>query len=104
MHPHLRRALGVAALCLLAPLAHAKKPRDPAADLEVMKTLPVYMIVPAMPLRGTMPLVLGGNPLQMEQAGLRAFGPYGKLFGGANRSPLGALVTLKWLKSRSANL
>jgi len=55
-------------------------------------------------LRGTMPWMIGGNPYDQEQAGLRAFGPYGKLFGGANRSPLGALVTFKWLKARALNL
>jgi hypothetical protein len=99
------RGLVLAALCLFAPLALAKKaPRDPAADLAVMRTLPVYLIVPSTPLRGTIPLMIGGNPYDQEQAGLRAFAPYGKLFGGANRSPGIALFTLKWLKSRGVNL
>ncbi len=98
MHRFFRSGLCVATLCLLAPLAAAKQPRDPVADLAVMKTLPVYLIAPAIPLRPTMPVAM------TETAGLRAYGTYGALIGGANQEPGVMLVTFKWVKARAINL
>ncbi|MBD9478854.1 hypothetical protein [Pseudoxanthomonas sp. PXM02] len=99
MHRFFRRGLGIAGLYLLAPIVAAKSPRDPAADLAVMKTLPVYVIAPAVPLRATMP-VLQNN----EQASMRAARTYGLLFNIASKSPLLQLVTFKSVQTRVNNL
>jgi hypothetical protein len=97
MHLLFRKGFGIAAVLMLAPFAEANT-RDPAADLAVMRTLPIYLITPAVPLRPTMPLSM------TETAGTRAFGTYGRFIGGANRSPVGLLATFKWVKARAINL
>jgi hypothetical protein len=99
MHRFFRRSLGMAGLCLLASTVAAKSPRDPAADLAVMKTLPIYVIAPASPLRPTMPF-LQNDP----RASTRASRTYGLLFNIARGSPLLMLVTMKPLRTRVSNL
>jgi len=98
MHRFFRSGLSVTALCLFAPFAAAKQPRVPAADLAVMKTLPVYLFAPALPLRPTMPILMD------KTAASRAFGTYGGLISGANSAPGAMLITFKWVKARAINL
>jgi hypothetical protein len=104
MNP-LARGLAAAALCLLAPVASAKKARDAAADLAVMKTLPVYLIIPEAPLRGTTPLITGSkDPAASKQAAGRAYRRYDKMFAFASNSVIGEMFTGNRAQARALNL
>jgi hypothetical protein len=99
MHRHLRRCLGAAALCLLAPSVAAKALRDAEADLAVMKTLPVYVIAPATPLRPTVPVLMNN-----ETASMRGVSTYGGLISISSGTPLIMMFAFKKVQERSLDL
>jgi len=67
-----------ATLALFAGAATARE----AEPVVAMPAVPVHLIVPAVPLRPTMPLLF-----KSENAGLRSYNTYPRIFGNASRSP-----------------